>query len=256
MEVSSIPVWAALVLGVGLLVRLAVGGSITLRAFRIGGVSERVIGGFVLLQAVGELAAVVATRLRGGPAEDWVPFLAVVTLATTVTALVLLAEGLRRLFRPRLRVLRPMVAVLALGLCCTAGWRWAHGGGGVVVAQRSLPNVVLIATMVALDLWWLGESFAVASRLRRQAALGLGSMESVWRFRLWGLAASAHASMGASLLACALVFGRPAVEFPALLACLGLAGIVCALAIHFSFRLPRALRSETEEPTPEPAALA
>lgn len=247
-QVPAIPLWAGAFLAAGLCLRLAVGAWVVSRAVRLRGLPETIVGGFILLFALGELAVVIASAIRGGAGQIAVPALAFVSLAAIVAATTTLAEGVRRLFRPESRWLRLAVGCLAVALLVAAWQRWLEGSPGVVVARTSLANGILMAATIAVDLWWGAESLTTGRRLRRQAALGLADSQSARRFDLWALAACSHASMALGLFVCAFVLRRPAVELPALLALLGLAGAVSALAIQASFHLPRFLQAERPRP--------
>ena len=109
---------------------------------------------------------------------------------------------------------------------------------------------MLLGLAVMIDLWWGAESFALGRRLRRRAALGIGEGEAAVRFDLWAVAAMSHALVPCCLLLCALVLRRPAAELPWLLAVLGCAGMLSALAVQASFHPPRFLLKTTRPAEP------
>lgn len=247
MEVPAIPLWAAAFLGGGLAVRIMVGMWVLRRALMIRGRAEVFIGSFVLLLALGELFAVIATRMRGGPFDGLVPTFGVIALLAIVLATLAQAEGLRRLFRPGNTQL--LAAVIGLGIVIAfAAWARLAGGAAVVVTQSSAANLLLLTAGLALDCWWATESWLMADRLRRQSALGIGNHDTAARrFQFWALAALSHAAVTSCLIVCAAIFQRPAAEMPLILCVIGLAGGVSALAIYASFHLPVAIRDSPGE---------
>ncbi len=245
---AAIPFWAAILLAAGLVLRIVVGASVLSRAARIRGRAELAIGGFILSFALGELLLVVASRLREGAAASHAPLIGHLSLAAIVVAIVVLAEGLRRLFRPDSRGVRVGVGLLGLVVVGAAVQR-AMDPSGLVVTGPSFGAVVMMGSSVLLDVWWAAEAFTTGRRLRKQASLGLASGETSLRFDLWGVAACAHGSMPLALLYCMVILRRPAVEFPVLLAALGIGGIVTAFATYASFHPPRFLRERSLAPT-------
>ena len=243
MDVAAIPAWAAVFLASGLALRAIVGIWVLRRAIVIRGRAEILIGSFVTLLAFGELCAVAATRLRGGEHDGLVPVLGAAAVVGILLATVAQAEGLRRLFRAGNTALLALIATASLGLIAVA-WQRLTGEGTVVVAQPGLANLSILAVSVLLDGWWAGESWLIARRLRRQYALGIHTdATAARRFDAWIVAALAHAALAGSLLVCAAVVQRPAVEFPLLLCFVGLMGSVSALAICVSFHLPAGRRA-------------
>jgi len=214
---------------------------VLLRAVRLRGLPELMIGANLFFLAASELGLVLATRLRADWTSQSIAALGLVSLLSLSIAQIMMAEGLRRLFRRGSGWAR--LAVVALvGVLLAAFWlRLSQHDPSVVLTGANPAQWGLFGVAILIDLWWGGESLGLARKLRRRAALGIDGSESAIRFYLWAVAAFSHALLSSCLLLCAIVWHRPAAELPWLLAALGAISIVSALAIYASFHTPRFL---------------
>jgi len=240
MEAPAPPFWATSLFALGLGLRLAAGGSVVVRAIRLRGIPELLIGLFVLLLAAGELAAIAGASLRGVARTGSLQLLGLLALLLLIAAQVALADGLRRIFRPSSAGARWLAGSLVGALLAAGGLRIASGGVSFVT-DPSFASVTFLGVLLLTELWWSAESLLFGRRLRKRLALGMGDAKMIVRFDLWAAAAVSHVCMFASLLLCALVWRRPAAELPGLLALLGALGLVSALAVYASFHTPRLL---------------
>jgi len=250
MDAPATPLWAVAILGAGIALRLGVGGWVLLRAIRLRALPELMIGANLFFLAASELGFVLATRLRADWSSPSVAALALVSLLSLAIAQIMMAEGLRRLFRPDSGWARLAVVALVATLLAAVWLRLSQQNPSVVLTGASPAQWGLISVVIMIDLWWGGESLRLGQRLRRRAALGISGAESAVRFYLWAVAAFSHALLSSCLLLCALVLRRPAAELPWLLAALGAASVVSALAIQASFHTPRFLLKRV--PSAEP----
>jgi hypothetical protein len=241
MEAPPSPLWATALFASGLLLRLAAGGSILYRALRMHGLPERLIGLFVVFVAAGELGIVTSTRIRGSVPLATVQLLSAVSLLFLLVGQISLVSALRRVFHPDSAAARVSAWALVAALLAAAAARVATAGDSVVVTAPGFASLSLLGVSLAIDLWWTSESLVFGSRLRKRAALGLADPRLVVRFDLWAVAALAHACGYVGLLACAIVWRRPAAEVPAVLAAIGVASLLSGIAVYGSFNTPRFL---------------
>ena len=182
---------STLALALGGLVVVAMGVRLFVLSFRTGGVQERALGVGILLLGVlgGPLAAVSRSDgMRGTPEGD----------AWFALALCLVAAGMasmtafpwltfrRHSFGALIVVLLASVSLGAIGHGLATSL--ARGGAWPDQFAAMRPWIMAFVSHLILAFGWTGiESAALARRIRRQLALGLGERETHDRVRLWSI---------------------------------------------------------------------
>lgn len=191
--------------------------------------------------AVGRLPALFGTPLGDG--------LFVLGLALCTGGILLLYGFTWRVFRPAEGWARAAViaaAVLLLGLDAGVVLASGHAGTLPEILPLTRPYAVGIALCVGAAFLWSGlESWAHAGRLRRRLALGLADPVVLDRFRLWGTASLAGATLCATLAGC-LAAGMMVLHEPLPLAMTAGAGAVASACFLLAFAPPAAYLRRVE----------
>jgi hypothetical protein len=231
---QPIPLWAATLLALALLVELAVGVGLLRLAARTGQWPELTLGTFAVSAAIGNLGTVAAMRLEPEAGPDFANALAAVGQLLAICGNHALALATWQVYRRSAWWAALLFAATSAALIL--GWVGnVLGGSPARLAENSVPDLLVLGARCLIFAWWSAECFAEAAQLGRRARA------DAWlahRVLLWGVVGMGGAFVMLTLLLSGLWLGAANRTHPPVLAAIALATLGMSACSWLAFRPP------------------